>query len=428
MRLWLIPSCYTTVAVVGGVVLPRVEAAWFPLNLSLSVGSAQAFLSAVSSGMMALTGIVFSIAFVMVQFSAIAYSPRLVVWFARDHTLFHAMGIFIATFIYSLCTLAWVDRADSGSVPMVSCIIVGAMLAASTLLFARLVQRLSDLQIGRVLYAVGDRGREVILDTYAAIPPARTTADAPLAQARTTQTIQHQGEPRSVVSLDIAGLVRMAHEVHATIVMACAVGDTLVEGTDMLHVHGGQARIAETRLRKAVRLGEERTFDQDPKYSIRILVDIAIKALSPAINDPTTAVQAIDQIEDLLRRLSMCNLDTFEASDAEGAVRVVFQMPSWNDYLALAFDEIRQYGAGSIQVMRRLRSALADLVDACPPGRAQPVADYLAHLDSSIDRSPLDPQDRAMARVEDRQGIGISRRIDDEAHADDPVRRRSSGA
>lgn len=428
MRLWLIPSCYTAVAVVGGLVLPRVEAAWFPLNLAVSVASAQAFLSAVSSGMMALTGIVFSIAFVMVQFSAVAYSPRLVVWFARDHTLFHALGIFIATFIYSLCTLAWVDRAGSGSVPMVSCIIVGAMLAASTLLFARLVQRLSDLQIGRVLYAVGDRGREVIRETYATIPAARGAVDATMPHARTTQTIPHLGEPRSVVSLDVAGLVRMAHEVHATIVMVCAVGDTLIEGNDLLHVHGGQARISETRLRKAIRLGEERTFDQDPKYSLRILVDIAIKALSPAINDPTTAVQAIDQIEDLLRRLSRCNLDTCEACDTDGTPRVVLQMPSWDDYLSLAFDEIRQFGASSIQVMRRLRSALADLAEACPPERAPPIMSYLAHLDSSIDRSALDPQDRALARIEDRQGIGISRRIDDEEHADDPLRRRSSGS
>jgi uncharacterized membrane protein len=90
MRLWLIPMIYVGASVVGGLWLPRLEHAYLgSYTLSLSVSSAQAYLSAVASGMMALTGIVFSIAFVMVQFSAIAYSPRLVLWFARDHTLFH---------------------------------------------------------------------------------------------------------------------------------------------------------------------------------------------------------------------------------------------------------------------------------------------------------------------------------------------------
>ena len=122
--------------------------------------------------------------------------------------------------------------------------------------------------------------------------------------------------------------------------MACAVGDTLIEGTRMLSVYGGKADISERQLRASIRVADERTFEQDPKYPMRLLVDIAIKALSPAINDPTTAVQAIDQIEDLLRRLAKCDLETCEAVDPEGIVRVIYQVPSWNDYLTLAFDEI----------------------------------------------------------------------------------------
>ena len=114
---------------------------------------------------------------------------------------------------------------------------------------------------------------------------------------------------------------------------------------------------------RAIHLALERTSEQDPKYPIRLLVDIAIKALSPAINDPTTAVQAIDQIEDLLRRLGRLDLDAGYASDANVVLRLVFPMPTWEDYLTLAFDEIRQYGANSVQVMRRLRSALTGLAD-----------------------------------------------------------------
>jgi uncharacterized membrane protein len=162
---------------------------------------------------------------------------------------------------------------------------------------------------------------------------------------------------------------------------------------------------------RAIDLGIERTFQQDPKYPLRLLVDIAIKALSPAINDPTTAVQAVDQIEDLLRRLGRREVDAGHARDADGALRLIVPMPTWEDYLTLAFDEIRQYGGTSVQVMRRLRAALIGLTESLPsPERADAVRRYLKHLDLVIERSPLDEQDKVMAFQEDRQGLGLSRR------------------
>jgi uncharacterized membrane protein len=158
-------------------------------------------------------------------------------------------------------------------------------------------------------------------------------------------------------------------------------------------------------------LRPERTFAQDPKYPLRLLVDIAIKALSPAINDPTTAVQAIDQIEDLLRRLGRRDLDAGYARDADGKLRLDYPMPTWDDYLTLAFDEIRQYGTTSVQVMRRLRSALVDLAASLTSAeRADAVRRYLKHLDMVIERSGLDDEDRVKARQEDRQGLGLTRK------------------
>src|SRR5512143_3698829 len=127
MQLWLIPTFYAAASIIGGFVVPRLESNFLATSLNLSAASAQAYLSAVASGMMALTGIVFSIAFVMVQFNAIVYSPRLVVWFARDRLLFHSLGMFVATFMYSLATLAWVDRAGAQGVPAPSAAIVAAM-------------------------------------------------------------------------------------------------------------------------------------------------------------------------------------------------------------------------------------------------------------------------------------------------------------
>jgi uncharacterized membrane protein len=418
MRLWLIPLTYALVSMVLGFTLPRIEHELFPSYVIVSPASAQAYLSAVASGMMALTGIVFSVAFVMVQFSAIAYSPRLVLYFARDPSLFHSLGVFVATFVYSLCELAWVDRGGSGKVPMWSALVVVALVIVSMVLFARLIQRLNDLQISSVLQTIGERGRAVVRDMFQRLDDA-STASGQAGQASVdagyfgpaTQTVSYSGEPRTIAELDLPRLVAAARQADAVIVMSQAVGDTIFDGAPLLTVHGAGARIAEQELMRAVRLKTERTFEQDPKYPLRLLVDIAIKALSPAINDPTTAVQAIDQIEDLLRRLGRRDLDAGYARDADGKLRLIYPMPTWEDYLTLAFDEIRQYGGTSVQVMRRLRSTLVELAASLTSvERADAVRRYLKHLDLVIERSPLDDEDRVKARQEDRQGLGLTRK------------------
>jgi uncharacterized membrane protein len=419
MRLWLIPMIYVAVSVICGLTLPRIEQAYLAsFTFNLSVASAQAYLSAAASGMMALTGVIFALAFVMVQFSAIAYSPRLVLWFARDHLLFHSLGAFVATFIYALSALAWIDRGGSGTVPMLSALVVGTLLVVSMLLFAVLVQRLTDLQITSVLRLIGDKGREAIRTMFRqldAVPagewkPAAQVAEA-LGLGPTTQTVTYSGRPRTIAELDIAALVRQAKASGSLIEMVSVVGDALAEGSVILRVHGARVPLPEKALMRAVHLAGERTFEQDPKYPIRLLVDIAIKALSPAINDPTTAVQALDQIEDLLLRLGRHDLFAGLARDADGVLRLVVPMPTWEDYLALAFDEIRQFGTASIQVMRRMRSALLGLAEGVTiTGRAEAVKRYLNHLDRVIANSSLDPEDKAAALQEDRQGLGLTRR------------------
>ena len=163
MPLWLIPLVYTVRNVTAGLILPRLEHIYLAAYThDTSVSSALAFFSAVKSGMMALTGILFAIAFVMVQLSAVAYSPRLVIMFANNPVLFHTLGIFFATFTYSLAALNWTDRGGSGAVPLFSTLLVGILLIVSMLAFSRLVQSLSDLQIHNVLRAIGARGRTVI--------------------------------------------------------------------------------------------------------------------------------------------------------------------------------------------------------------------------------------------------------------------------
>jgi len=280
------------------------------------------------------------------------------------------------------------------------------------------VQRLNDIQITNVLYFVGQQGREVIramfprLDTVGNTTPVSwQTAAESVQQRPLTQTLRYSGDPWTVAHFHIDALVRQAQAEDVVIVMECAVGDTLVEDTLLLRVYGGQQPLPEVPLRRTIRLARERTFEQDPKYPLRLLVDIAIKALSPAINDPTTAVQALDQIEDLLRRLGRRVLNAGCVADDQGIVRLIFPTPTWEDYLTLAFDEIRQYGASSVQVIRRLRSALVGLADSVTEIERKAVVErYLQHLNLMVEHSMLDAEDQVMALQEDRQGLGLSRR------------------
>lgn len=416
MPVWIIPLVYTLLSLFGATALPRLERAFaLSFDVGISVAAAQIVLSSIASGMMALTGIVFSIAFVMVQFSAVTYSPRFANRFARDPVLFHALGMFFATFTFALVAIAWTDRDRSAQVPGMSAFVSVFLLFASLIAFGLLMRRLGDLQISSTLRYIGDQGRAVIRQTFAAslrqhgtAQGARAVADA--SPVPVTQVVRYSGSPRYVQRYDIQALVRIASGAGARIKMDAAVGDMVMDGSVMMRVLGGAGKLPQDALLRTVKLGADRTFEQDPKYPIRLLVDIAIKALSPAINDPTTAVQALDQIEDLLRRLARQELGDGRIADAAGVVRLVFPTPGWDDYLALAFDEIRVFGTGSVQVMRRMRSALRGLAELVADSeRAAGVQRYIQHVDAVIERSALDEEDRAAARQEDPQGLGLTR-------------------
>src|SRR5262245_52836536 len=178
---WLIPALYAAVALVLSFVLPRSEHSLFPDLVSpVSVSVAATGYAAIASGMIALTGIVFSLTFVMVQFSASAYSPRLALWLARDPFLTHALGVFIATFVYAIAALAWLGRGDVTEAPLISAWLVIALLLASMGMFISLIERIGTLQVNRMLTFIGDQGRKAIAPLYPALespnqaPPAGT--------------------------------------------------------------------------------------------------------------------------------------------------------------------------------------------------------------------------------------------------------------
>jgi uncharacterized membrane protein len=306
--------------------------------------------------------------------------------------------------------MAWVERGGQQGTPFLSSWLVIVLLVASVGMFIALIEKLSLLQIHRMLAFTADRGRRVIEETYPPIEtPAATLDPGECARLPVTLTLVHTGRPETVQALDLAVLVDLASASGAIVVMIAAVGDTLVEGSGVLRVHGGRSSIDEKKLRGAVILGGERTFEQDPKYAIRLLVDIAIRALSPAINDPTTAVQALDQLEDLLLRLGKRRLAIGALRDGSGALRLVVPYPEWDDFLILAFDEIRYYGGTSVQVMRRMKALAADLIRALPPERHESLRHYQKRLDATIATSFDNAEEKREASIEDRQGLGIPR-------------------
>jgi len=407
---WTIPLTYAAAAMLCAFVVPRFGNLLFPsLSSEISVNSAIAIYSSTASGMMALTSIVFSFTFLMVQFSATAYSPRLVVWIVRDPVISHALGVFIATFVYALAELAWVDRANSGRVTFTGLLMIVALITASICMFISLIHRIGTLQVNRILVFLGDKGREIIEQFYPPVTVIEVCYPPQPSMPSCRQTLLHRGHPRIVQSLDIPTLVQIASRNQCAIEMAAGVGDAVFDASPILRVFGGNAPISDEALRDAVELGNSRTFEQDPKYAIRLLVDVAIRALSQAVNDPTTAVQALDQIEDLLIRLGRRRLGTGEFRDAQGSIRLSIIVPKWEDFLRLALDEIRFYGASSIQVMRRMKALLSELTSLLPEDRRPSVLEWLSRLQVTIDRSFRTQQDKIEASTEDRQGMGVSR-------------------
>jgi uncharacterized membrane protein len=195
------------------------------------------------------------------------------------------------------------------------------------------------------------------------------------------------------------------------IVLRHAIGDFVPSGATLIDVYGlGDHRAgAERRLADMVALGDERTIEQDPAFAIRILVDVANLALSPAVNDPTTAVQVLDYLGETLRLVGTTELPVNAWND-NGPGRpsrgVVIPARSWEDYLALTVNEIREYGHGSIQVMRRMRALLQELYIEVRPEYRAAVRDELLRLDATVARSFGDSVDLDRASVADTQGIG----------------------
>ncbi len=407
--IWLVPGAFALAAYLLGRIEPD-AAREADLAVRYSPEAARSLLGALASGMIAFTGFVFSILLLAVQFGSSQFSPRMLRRFLRDWTTKVALGFFIATFLFSLLELRYVGTADDPDlVPNMGITVAIVLLLASMLMFLRLIHRTTArLRVAAVVRELGKDGRKTIDRAYPDPAPAEGEAGspAPLCDAR---VVTYDGGPAILQSIDRRGLLKQAIEADLIIELVPAIGDALIEGDPLFRVEGEASTAHEGRLRKAIAVGDERTMKQDPAFALRLLADISIKALSPGVNDPSTAVQALDQIEALLRRLGTRRLTPGVARDDDGSERLRWPTPSWGDYLDLALDETRHYGEGSVQVSRRMRSLLVRLSDRVPDYRRSPVEAKLALVGIGADRGFQDRPDQVAAGTSDPQGIGTSR-------------------
>ncbi len=275
-------------------------------------------------------------------------------------------------------------------------------------MFAALIQRIGLLQINRILAFTGDLGREVIEQMYPAFEtPATARLPNEFNESPVTQTVMYMGKPQALQALNVQALLNLSKQIGGHVEVLVSVGDALVEGMSLMRVVAGKFQIGDEKWRAVFDTGLDRTFDQDPKYALRLLVDIAIKALSPAINDPTTAVQALDHIQDHLLRLGRRRLEIGAIKDADGAPSLFIPHPTWDDLLRLALEEIRFCGATSVQVMRRMRALLDDLMEALPVERRAALEHERERLEATTTRAFSDVEEKQEASVADRQGLGM---------------------
>jgi len=174
----------------------------------------------------------------------------------------------------------------------------------------------------------------------------------------------------------------------------------------VLRVSGGRSDPDPALGRRVFVLARQRTVDQDPAFALRMLVDIAIRALSPAINDPTTAVQALDRIEALLVDLAPRHPGPSILVDAGGAPRALVPAPRWADYVALGLVEIRHYGHASAQIVRRLHALYDRLCEVVDEGDRDRVELERRLLGEAVLEAFPDAEERAIVEQSDRLGLG----------------------
>jgi len=406
--LWFVPVIAIVLVMAVTPFVRALDSALGWTLLGLDADGAEALYQTVVTLTLSFLVFTFGSLLVAIQVAGGQLTPRIIATILLSNKVVrYSVGLFVFALVFSVSAM----NRQQGAAHQLIVFIAAALGIACMAVFLFLIDYAARLlRPVSIVANVGDDALAVIDAVYPVRSehPDEAVPTASRELGRVRNTVSHEGASGIVLAVALQALVAEARHDDCVIELVPKVGDFIAYGEPLFVVYGGTAAPEEQALRAMVAVGAERTLEQDPMFGFRILVDIAIKALSPAINDPTTAVVAIDQIHRLLRELGKRELRGEEVVDQSGRLRVIFRTPNWEDFVHLACNEIRLCGAGNVQVARRMRAMLEDLARSLSEQRGVALDKELELLDRTIDASYRLPEDAALARIPDMQGLGVS--------------------
>ena len=410
-RLWFVPSlCVLAGALLsfGTIAIDRRGGSLIPKWFSPDPDASLSILMSVATSMVTLTGLVLTITMVVVQLAMGQFSPRVLRAILHDRPSQIAIGVFVATFAHSVLVMREVrapTAGHAGYVPGLALVVAFVLVLVSIIVLVAYVNHIGQsLRVASIIQSVGDETRDLLDKVYPASPATEPHGEDGLPEGEPKKQIV---APRHGVLYRVGAdeLVEAASEAGAVLELVPRVGDFVPEGAPLVRVYG-DGEVDDRRVIRAVALGKERTMHEDVAYGFRLLVDVAQRSLTPAMGDPTTATQAIDRLHDCLRRLARREFPSGRRYDDGGALRLVVPVLSWRGYVDLALEELRQDANASIQVLRRVRAMLEDLVVVAPFERRPPLERQLELFERRIEDALDEQEDRESARHPDMQGLG----------------------
>jgi uncharacterized membrane protein len=375
---------------------------WTPAS-PFSLSAANTVLAAITTVTLSFLVFTFGSLLVAIQVSSAQLTPRIIATtLLRDRVIRTSAGLFIYTLLFALGAQARMETEVDHLVLLVA-VVFGWLCILSFLFLVDYASRL--MRPVSIVWRLGEAGLSVIELVYPMLFREQSIAPSAPPLGEPDRIVPHRGTSGIILAVNVEAIVAIAKRSQCLVEVVPQVGDFIAVGEPLFFIHGGDEEIDERRLAANIAFGPERTIEQDPTFAFRVIVDIGNKALSKAINDPTTAVLALDQLHRLLRMVGKRSLRSERLLDDTGQPRLILRTPNWEDFVDLACTEIRIYGVENPQIARRMRAMLDNLIQTLPANRHAALRGQLKLLDEAIDKCYLEG-DAALARVADSQGLG----------------------